>query len=67
MCGEQETECIDAVTSQFDTCHQKNIKDWDFYLEASLKKQDRYLEVYSKNMYGCIVDTEGKPFFEFSP
>lgn len=67
LCGETDQACVEAVNTQFETCHQKNISPWDLYMQASSSKQDQYLDLYSKNIYACITDTSGKAFFEFIP
>ena len=67
VCGEEDRECIAAVDKQFDPCHDKFKADWAAYMKASASKEDEYLVCYSENMYGCIVDKDGIPYFVFDP
>ncbi len=66
-CGEEDPACIAAVISQFDSCHTKYEKDWNRYMNSSLSNEDELLEVYSRGVYGCIVDEDGDPYFVFDP
>lgn len=66
-CGEEDTACINAVETQFDSCHKKYEKDWENYMNSSISEEDQLLAVYSTNMYGCIVDEDGEPYFYFDP
>lgn len=63
-CGNEEP-CKAAVEAQFESCHNKYINDWNGYLESSMEDEKKMLEAYSKNIYGCIVDANGKPYFKF--
>lgn len=67
VCGEDDPECIAAVDTQFDTCQEKYKDDWAAYMEANPSKEDELLATYSTNMYGCIVDKDGNPYFVFDP
>ena len=66
-CGQQDAACIAAVETQFDPCHLKYKQHWDAYMNAIGKKEDEYLATYSINMYACIVDKDGKPYFVYNP
>ncbi len=66
-CGEDDPECIAAVEDQFDPCHEQYEDDWSQYMEASDSESDERLEIYSENMYNCIVDKDGDPYFYYSP
>ncbi len=64
VCGKQDKACIAAVKAQFDTCHKKYNKEWHAYMSASLfANDDKLLEAYTSSLYGCIVDTDGDPYF----
>lgn len=65
-CGESASECVAAVDEQFDSCHRKYEEDWNRYMN-SFDKEDALLKIYSENIYGCIVDEGGEPYFFFDP
>jgi hypothetical protein len=58
---EDDTECVQAVDSQFDAC----LKDSDFekYMNASPAEEDKYLASTFNHLYSCIVNQEGEPYF----
>ena len=66
-CGEEDPACIAGVTDQFDSCHSKYEEDWNKYINSSSSQEDEFLEIYSKKVYGCIVDEDGDPYFIFDP
>ena len=66
-CGKDHPACVAAVDEQFDSCHSKYEHDWNNYINSSLSKEDALLKIYSENMYGCIVDENGAPYFVFDP
>lgn len=66
-CGEEDPACIAAVVAQFDSCHSKYEADWNKYMNSNSSQEDELLEIYSKGVYGCIVDEDGNPYFVFDP
>ena len=66
VCGKEDAACIVAVEEQFDPCHKKYIKEWNAYMKAPSSKEDELLVVYSEDLYSCIVDAQGDPYFEFN-
>jgi len=66
-CGDEDAACIAAVNSQFDSCQSKYEKEWNDYMHSSISKEDELLEMYSLKMFGCIVDENGEPYFEYNP
>lgn len=67
VCGEDDPACIEAVNTQFDTCHEKYNKEWNAYMNSSFAEEDALLEDYSRKMYACIVDENGEPWFIYDP
>lgn len=67
ICGEEDVGCIQAVESQFDQCAGQYEEDNQAYMEAPTSREDELLDIYLNNLYGCIVDDEGNPYFEYSP
>ena len=65
ICGSEDTACIAAVDRQFGACHSKYEEGWERYMDSSASQEDKFLEVYSVNMYGCIVDENGDPYFVY--
>ncbi len=66
-CGEKDPDCIAAVNTQFDSCHSKYEEDWNKYMNSSSSREDELLEIYSRKVYGCILDKDGDPYFVFDP
>lgn len=66
-CGKQDPACVAAVDSQFDACHAKYEGDWRALLNSTDSEEASFQAVYSTNLYGCIVDKEGKPYFFHNP
>lgn len=60
---EGDEDCAYAVKMQFDSCHRRFRKEWQAYMDASGSEEDRHLAVYAGKLTGCIVDTNGEPYF----
>lgn len=65
-CTIKDPQCIHAVQTQFDTCHFKYEKQWAKYLNSISKNEDKFLKIYSTNLYNCITDEDDNPFFEYN-
>lgn len=52
--------CIKSVKSQTKQCMEKS--EWRKFLENQDSQEE--LARFSKEFYSCIVDAEGKPYFE---
>lgn len=62
-CGEDDQPCLQAVENQFGACQQKYQVQWNAYMNAPTEKEDELLDTYMNNMYDCIVDEKGEPYF----
>jgi hypothetical protein len=66
-CSAQDPQCIEAVEMQFDSCHETYKVQWTKYMNSNSRNEDFYLAKYSTNLYACITDNDGNPYFEFNP
>ena len=66
-CGDEDAACVAAVDEQFDSCHDEYQEAWDNYMSSSISEEGELLEIYSKGLYGCIVDKDGDPYFLYDP
>lgn len=60
LCGEEDKACIAAVESQLKGCMEKS--NWQQYLNNDDDEEE--LKRFSRALYSCIVDEEGKPYFQ---
>jgi len=62
LCGDEDKECIAAVESQIENCLEKS--DWKKFVDNQDDQNEN--NRFSKELYSCIVDSEGNPYFETS-
>lgn len=67
ICGNKDKACISAVEQQFDSCRERYKREWESYMNSSIKEEDKILEIYSNKLYLCIIDENGDPYFYFDP
>lgn len=59
VCGKDDQSCKDAVDSQLQSCMDKS--NWKQFIKDSDNKEESIR--FKRELYSCIVDSEGKPRF----
>jgi hypothetical protein len=59
LCGETDKACISAVKSQVKDCMVSS--DWRKYLKNDESEEE--FNRFVTEFYGCIVDSDGNPYF----